>query len=294
MKILVIGSTGLLGQTLVSEIKKRGIDVVGIARSNADISCDITDGNSLQHNIKIANPDIIINCAALVNLDKCEKNPEYAYMVNARPAAIISELATKENIYFIQISTDHYYKDDGNMKHSEDYPVRLLNEYARTKYAAEKFALTCSNSLVVRTNIVGFRNKKDTPTFIEWVIKNINDDAPMTLYYDYFTSSIHVKQFSSSLLDIIEKNHTGLLNLASREVSSKETFIRTLAKKMDIELTNSTIGSLKDSGGAIIRAESNGLDVEIAEGILGYRLPSLDDVIECIIEEYEGSVNNEI
>lgn len=294
MKVLVIGSTGLLGQALISEIKKRSMKVVGIARSGTDITCDVADKKSLENNIISLEPDIIINCAALVNLNKCEENPEYAYMVNARPASIISEIAAKKNLYFIQVSTDHYYTGDGNLKHNEDEPVRLLNEYARTKYAAEKFALTCPNSLVVRTNIVGFRNKEGEPTFVEWVIQNIENNSPMTLFYDYFTSSIHVKQFSSSLLDIIEKNPTGVLNLASREVASKEMFIKTLAKKMNIELTNSTRSSLIAAGGEIKRAESNGLDVNLAESILGYRLPALDDVITCILEEYEGGFKNEV
>jgi dTDP-4-dehydrorhamnose reductase len=294
MKLLVIGSTGLLGQALISEIKERGMEVVGIARSGADISCDITDKKSLENNIATIEPDIIINCAALVNLNECEKNPEYAYMINARPASIISEIATENDLYFIQISTDHYYTGDGNLKHNEDETVRLLNEYARTKFAAEKFALTCPNSLIVRTNIVGFRNKEGTSTFTEWVIENIKNRTPMTLFDDYFTSSIHVKQFSSSLLDIIEKKHTGVLNLASREVSSKKTFISALAEKMGVELTNSATGSLVDAGGEITRAESNGLDVEVAESILGYKLPALDDVITCILQEYYGGFENEV
>ncbi|MGB3908706.1 MAG: sugar nucleotide-binding protein [Methanomethylovorans sp.] len=294
MKILVIGSTGLLGQALTCEIKKRGIDVIGMARSGADIACDVADKRSLEKNIFCVEPDIIINCAAMVDLNKCEEKPEYAYMVNARPASIISNIAINKSLYFVQISTDHYYTGDGNLKHKEGEAVRLLNEYAMTKYAAEKFALICPNSLVVRTNIVGFRNKDRTPTFVEWVIHNIESNSPMTLFDDYFTSSIHVKQFSSSLLDIIEKNHTGVLNLASSEVTSKKAFITALAKKMGAELTNTTTGSLRDVGGKVVRAESNGLDVEVAENILGYKLPTLDDVITCILDEYEGGVKTEI
>jgi len=196
MKVLVIGSTGMLGQALMCEMKKRGIDVIGIARSGADISCDIVDDQTLSNIILSIKPQIIINSAAMVSLAKCEEKPDYAYLINARSASIISEIALKTGIYFIQISTDHYYTGDRNRKHTEENPIRMINEYARTKYAAERFVLTNPNALVVRTNIVGFRNQIETPTFVEWAIQNIENNSPMTLFDDYFISSIHVTQFS--------------------------------------------------------------------------------------------------
>jgi dTDP-4-dehydrorhamnose reductase len=229
----------------------------------------------------------------MVSLAKCEEKPDYAYLINARSASIISEIAFKNGIYFIQISTDHYYTGDSNLKHTEEHPIRLINEYARTKYAAERFALTSPNTLVVRTNIVGFRNKFKDPTFVEWAIQNIENDSQMTLFDDYFTSSIHVTLFSSALLDIIDKNYTGVLNLASRDVFSKKTFICALAKKMGYPLTNVKEGSVFDARD-ISRAESLGLDVEKAETILSYELPTLDDVITSIVEEYEGGIKDEI
>lgn len=293
MKVLVIGSTGMLGQALTREMKRRGMDVTGIARIGADISCDIVDNQALSNIILSVKPQIIINSAAMVSLAKCEEKPDHAYLINARSASIIAEIALKNGIYFIQISTDHYYTGDCNIKHAEEHPIRLINEYARTKYAAERFALTNPNALVVRTNIVGFRNKIETPTFVEWAIQNIENNSPMTLFDDYFTSSVHVTQFTSALLQIIEKNHTGVLNLASRDVFSKKTFICALAKKMGYPLTNVKICSIFDAGDSS-RAESLGLDVGKAEAILGYELPTLDEVITSIAEEYENGVKNEI
>ncbi|MCX9085012.1 MAG: SDR family oxidoreductase [Candidatus Methanoperedens sp.] len=293
MKVLVIGSTGMLGQALMYEMKRCGIKVIGIARSGADISCDIVDDRTLSNIILSIKPQIIINSAAMVSLAKCEDKPDYAYLINARPASILAEISLKTGIYFIQISTDHYYTGDCNIKHTEEQPIRLINEYGRTKYAGESFALTCQNALVVRTNIVGFRNKIDTPTFVEWAIQNIKNNSPITLFDDYFTSSIHVTQFSSALLDIIEKRPSGVLNLASSEVFSKKAFICALAEKMGHTLTNVKIGSVVDAGDAS-RAESLGLDVGKAETLLGYKLPNLEEVITSIVEKYENGVKNEI
>jgi dTDP-4-dehydrorhamnose reductase len=118
MKVLVIGSTGMLGQALMREMKRRGIDVIGIARSGADISCDIVDDQTLSNIILSIKPQIIINSAAMVSLAKCEEKPGYAYLINARSASTIAEISLKTGIYFIQISTDHYYTGDCNIKHT--------------------------------------------------------------------------------------------------------------------------------------------------------------------------------
>jgi len=291
--ILVIGSTGMLGQALVREIKKRGVGVTGIARSGADFSCDIKNDQTLKEIISLVKPQIIINTAAIVNLPKCEEKPDYAYLINARPASILAEISFKMGIYFIQISTDHYYTSDRNIKHTEEHPIRLINEYARTKYAAERFALTCPNALVVRTNIIGFRHKMDTPTFLEWAILSIENNSPITLFDDYFTSSINVSQFSCALLDIIEKRSNGIINLASRDVFSKKNLIFALAEKLGYSLTNAKTGSVFEEGN-LLRAESLGLEVEKAESILGYNLPTLSEVIESIAQEYENGVKDEI
>ncbi len=63
----------------------------------------------------------------------------------------------------MQISTDHYFCGQGDLKHDESAPVTLLNEYARTKYAGEAFALTNPEACVIRTNVVGFRGWEVRP-----------------------------------------------------------------------------------------------------------------------------------
>lgn len=291
MRVLIFGVTGMLGQALQEEAKKRNIETVGIARKAADICFDISNDNMIRTTILKVCPDVVINSAAITSLAECEKDPGYAYQINSRPAALIADTCRKKNIYFIQISTDHYYAGDGNIKHNESHKICLLNEYARTKFTAEKFAMTNEQSLVIRTNIVGFRRNVIQPTFVEWVIKTLKDKTPITLYNDFYTSSIDVMQFSKSLFDIINKSPVGILNIASCDVINKETFIRKIATKLGYSLKYAKIGSV-NANNSIVRAESLGLDVTQAENILGYSLPTFDKVIDNIITEYsEGKIN---
>lgn len=290
MKVLIVGSTGMLGQALVKEAVTRNVSAVGLARRGAELSCDVADATILATVLDAVRPQVIVNAAALTELLECERNPEAAYLVNARCVAVLAEYAQKSRSYLIQVSTDHYYTGDGASLHSEDAPVRLLNEYARTKYAGEHFALTAPNSLVIRTNIVGFRGTTDKPTFVEWVLGALKRREALTLFDDFFTSSIDVMTFSSAVFDLLQLRPVGILNMASGDVVSKKTFIEVFAERFDFCLEGDRVASVKMLGG-VCRAESLGLDVSRAEALLGYRLPCLPEVISHLADAYQEQAN---
>lgn len=293
MELLVVGSTGMLGQSLMVEARQRGAKVAGMARNGAELTADITDDGLIRKIICDLKPKVLINTAALTDLSECETRPERAYLINARAAGVLAECCRITGTYFIQVSTDHYYTGDGQTKHSETDPVRLVNEYARTKYAGEAFALTNRASLVVRTNIIGFRHNREKPTFVEWAIKTLRAGTDMTLFGDYFTSSVHVKQFSKILLDLLPHRPNGILNIASSEVSSKQRLIIGIANKLGYSLENCREGKV-NNGGGIPRAESLGLDVTKAEFLIGGQMPSFEDVLQSIIDEYKETDCHEI
>ena len=294
MKVLVLGSTGMLGQALIKEALTHKFKVTGMARKNAGICCDITNDQALIEAIELIEPHVIINAAAIVNIKTCEEQPSLAYLVNARPVAILAEIARQKKIYLVQISTDHYYTGDINYQHNEMDAIRLPNEYARTKYMAECFALNSSMPLIIRTNVVGFRNQVNNPTFLEWVLDSLTNRTPMTLFNDFFTSSIDVTSFAKILFDLLDKKCSGVLNVGSREVFSKRVFIEAIAHDLGINLLHTKVGSVLYLNG-IPRAESLGLDVSKVEQILGYKMPTMLQVIDELVATYKyKEKNNEV
>ncbi|MGC7870271.1 SDR family oxidoreductase [Desulfosporosinus sp. SYSU MS00001] len=287
MKVLILGSTGMLGYALMNEAQGRKFTVYGASRSQADIILDVTNEQDLSEFVYSLKPDVIINTVAITNLVSCEIDPGLSYRVNTRPVSILAEICNKIGAFFVQVSTDHYYTGDKKQKHTTTCPVCLLNEYARTKFAAEAFALTARNSLVVRTNIVGFRRFEGPPTFIEWVLKSLYNRSEIVLFEDFYTSSIEVGQFAKALFDLIPKQPRGIINLASHEVSSKKTFIEVVARVFGYKLENPKLGSVKQLA-QVQRAESLGLDVAETEALLGYNLPNLSQVVQSLKNVYEG------
>lgn len=292
MKILLLGANGMLGQSIYKQFSKdTNIQIFTAARNDAMYKFDLLDDAALRECFDAVQPDVCINSAAIVNLSLCEENRLLAYNTNARLCSMLTELCGRYRTYYIQISTDHYYNGDGRKKHDEHATITLSNEYAKTKYVGEKFTELYDKSLILRTNIVGFRGIVSRPTFLEWAIENILNRKSMTLFNDFYTSSISTCLFADILRDVLKNQLLGIYNLASNTVSSKEEFIVNLSKSLFDCIPVYDVGSLEGLCG-VKRANSLGLDVSGIELALGYAMPDLEKVLYSIKAEYkEGNGN---
>jgi dTDP-4-dehydrorhamnose reductase len=190
VRLLVLGDTGLAGTAILEAARARGMAATGASR-HGEHAVDLRDAAALRALLDRLSPTVVINAAAQVSVAECERDPAQAWLVNARPAALIADAARQAQIRFVQISTDHFYAGDGRRPHREDAPVVLLNDYARTKYAAEAFALTAPDALVVRTNILGLKSATGG-SFGEWALRLIETDGEATLFEDQFVSILDI------------------------------------------------------------------------------------------------------
>lgn len=293
MKILLIGSTGMLGQALYEFFTYKNYKVTTVSRRNADINVDLLDSSNYIRSIILEQKyDVVINSAANINLRNCEENPGKAYELNSRIPGILSDACKISGSYFIQISTDHYYINK-NILHDETYPVTLLNEYAKTKYFGEILTLQNPKSLVVRTNIVGFRYSK-SPTFVEWVINQLENNIELYGYTDYFTSSIDVYSFSEILHQVILKNQYGVLNIATKDAISKYEFILKLATLFGKDNLVKK-GSMTTLDQNIKRGNTLGLSINKLSKIVDQSvIPTSQQVINRLYSIYRGEDKYEI
>lgn len=285
---LILGASGMLGQALVLEGRRQGLNSIGVARREhpqADRTLDVLDDAALTRAIVDTQPATVINAVAQVSLAACEADPGEAYRVNARLPARLAALSIEHGFQLVQVSTDHYFTGDGASRHGEESEVRLVNEYARTKYAGEAFALTAPDAWVLRTNLVGYRGSPRQPTFVEWALEGLARHTPMTLFADYFSSSISVRLFASILLEALPRRPSGLFNLAGSEVVSKLDFVEALAQAAGLDTRACKVGSVASLAG-VQRAESLGLDVRRAEDLLQRKMPGLSDTIASLMSEY--------
>jgi len=290
--LVVLGSTGLLGQALRREARHRRVPALAVARGETcGLAFDLTDEQALKTLFERARPELVINAAANTRLDDVERRPGDAYLVNTRLPALLARLCSQHGAKFVHVSTDHYFTGRENQRHHEHAPVTLVNEYARGKYAAESLVLaSCPGALVVRTNLVGWRGWAAQPTFAEWVVEQLRGGQPFPAFTDMWTSSIDADTLAAAVFDLADHGASGVLNVASRTSASKLEFIRSLAHSLGLDATLAQPSSVSTLAGTP-RANTLGLDVGRAEALLGRTLPSLEQVTQALSAQLQETAH---
>ena len=282
-RVIIIGSSGMLGQSYKKFFNNLSIETIGISRKGPDIFFDLEKNlEKIVNLIKSLQPDLVINCAAIVSLSLCEKNPLKASIINSLVVKELTSACCQLDCKFIQVSTDHFYSEDGFKLHKEIDNVKILNHYAKTKYQGELFAKNYTNSLILRTNISGFRENSNSATFLEWLLDSILSQKKIILFSDFITSTIDVDTFAKISILLSNKNR-GLFNIGSSNPVSKKDFALNLAKKLNVELTSYEEKSVKFLFPK--RAESLGLDCSKVEKLLNIKMPTHKVVINNFARE---------
>ncbi len=298
MKIAIIGGTGLLGSNLIKLFNEYDARSFSRKQSNnvpSEVN-HIIDFNNLYSELckKFISwkPDIIINTVAIVNLQKCENYYDMANNINYNIAIEIAKISKQFKSYFIHISTDHYYNDN-NKTHNEKDPIILFNNYAKTKYKAEKEVMsTYDKSLIVRTNIIGFR-QSSINSFFEWLLNSLEKKEKIELYTNFYTSPIAVNKLGNILINCYERNLFGIYNIASSEVINKYEFGVKVANKFGYNIENIVrIQLKKDNQNNLKRALTLGLDITKIENALNIKMPTVKETIDSLYYEYKEEIND--
>jgi dTDP-4-dehydrorhamnose reductase len=148
MRILITGARGMLGRTLVKELS--GHELYTCDRSDADIA----DEAALEKFFSEAQPKVVIHCAAMTAVDRCETDVDTAYRTNVIGTTNVARLAYKYGSKLIAISTDYVF--DGNLGrpyHEFDKATGGLNVYGQSKWAAEEAVRAhCPNHIIARVS----------------------------------------------------------------------------------------------------------------------------------------------
>jgi dTDP-4-dehydrorhamnose reductase len=280
-RYLVMGATGLLGQALMGELRRRKMTAAGLARQGADIKADITDDAGISALIAELAPGVVINTAALIDVGACEHDPDRAAGINGRAVGVIAKACRISGSKLVQVSTDHFYTGDGRAKHDEAAPVTLLNEYARSKHAGETRAGDNDDALIIRTNFTGWRGLPNAPTFLEWAVGAIRAGEEITAFEDFYTSTLDAESCARAIVDLAENGLSGLVNLGARDVASKKEFLYMLASALGGETSRIRTGSVL--GLTPRRAESLGLDSNRAQALIDWELPDTATVIDRLL-----------
>jgi len=293
-KLLITGISGLLGGCIAYVLRNKyaitgwynahGVSIPGVKA----LKIDITDEQLLKKAIAEDEPDIILHCASLTNVDYCEKNKAETKKINVGGTDNIVAACKHKDIKLVYISTDSVY--DGKAgNYSESDPVSPCNYYAITKYEAEESVKKHKNHLITRTNIFGW-NIQNKQSLAEWILDNLGAGKCINGFKDAVFSSIYTIEFAKIMEQMLERNLAGIFNLGSRTSLSKFEFALLVAEVFNKDKFLVKPISIDDFSFAAKRGKNLSLNTQKLSQALGRALPSLEECTQEFFTDYKNGM----
>jgi dTDP-4-dehydrorhamnose reductase len=245
-RLLIIGVSGLTGYKL-AKISSNDFNVFGtynhraVKIRNSEIyQLDKTDTIKTTQLINKINPDVIIDCSALHNVDYCEKNNEETKRVNVDAPKLIAELCRKIEARMIYLSTDYVY--DGTEKHyTEESTPNPLNYYGLSKLMGEKeIAKTGIDHAICRTSLIFGWNPQElkgissssgkSQNYAIWAINKLRNHENLRIVTDQYSTPTFADNLAEALFKIAKNNITGLYHIAGKNCLNRYDFTIKIAE----------------------------------------------------------------
>jgi len=208
MKIAIVGANGRLGAALVREYQ-RDYEVTSYDRRQLDLS----QLDRVRSALAATKFELLINCAALTNVDYCESHREEAFVVNAEASRLLAQIANEKSAKLIHFSTDYVFDGKKTDPYVEEDKAVPLSVYGKSKLEGERRVLEASSQhLVVRLSWVF---GPDKPSFIDQIIQRARENDVITAVADKFSAPTYTIDVANWLRLAIEKNANGILHLAN-------------------------------------------------------------------------------
>jgi len=300
MRILVTGASGLLGSRVVRLASEKHEVWAGYSENPVDVEgvetlrFDITDREHVFRAVRESEADAVIHCAAMTNVDDCERLPEKAFAVNGFGTENMAMAAREIGAKLIYVSTDYIFDGSKQGAYSESDEVSPLSVYAKSKLRGELGARIAGNWAVARVSVLyGWNSPKQHPNFVTWVIGKLKAGEEITLLSDQFISPTLAENAAEALLRIAEIGARGVFHVSGSSCISRLEFGRQIAREFGLDEGLISEGKSSEMKWLAKRPVNSCLSIEKAANELGVRMLSTTEGLkfmkkQLIESEAEG------
>ena len=243
MKILITGSNGLLGQQLARIAISRGLVVQRADKERVHSNpesftpLDLTDREAVLSTCSKLRPDTIINCAALTDVDLCERERELASSINAEAVHHLAEGSNAIGAHLVHISTDYVFDGKKGLYSEEDDP-NPINHYGLSKLNGERYVKSTAKSWsITRTSVLYGWGRETRPNFATWIIKGLRNQNRLDVVTDQFASPTLNTSLAKMLLELADRRLQGTYHLAGKDRIDRFSMALHIAEQFHLDKT---------------------------------------------------------
>jgi dTDP-4-dehydrorhamnose reductase len=292
MRILITGASGLLGLNLAMEARNTH-EVIGTDRCRVTglpfemVWVDLLEPGSAESVLESSQPDWLIHCAALADLDACEMNKELARNLNAILPGTLAAACARHDVKMAHISTDAVFDGTKDDLYTESDATHPISWYAKTKLLGEQAVLSANpQALVVRVNFYGFsRNGKRS--LAEFFINHFRTGIPFKGFIDATFNPTFVGDLADLLMAMMAEDLCGVYHTASPDVMSKYEFGVAIARRFAWDGSLLLPVSVDQGGFTAQRAHNLGLSVHRLSTVLGRPITTFSTGLERFYAQYQ-------
>jgi dTDP-4-dehydrorhamnose reductase len=235
---VILGSGGRLGAAL-----QRAWGATGFTRAEVDITSEA----ALRAALEPLDFDVLVNCAAQTNVDRCETHPDEALAVNRDAVRKIAQICSAKNARCIHISTDYVFDGTQRVPYIEEDKASPISVYGESKLAGERALFEIDpEHLAVRVSWVF---GPDRPSFVDQILERAKTSETVEAIGDKWAVPTYTKDIATLLKPFLrERREGGLLHLCNQgECTWQEygQFALDCAREAGMSLRAHRVGSLK-------------------------------------------------
>ena len=232
-------------------------------------------------------PDWVVNCAALANLDECEKHPDQAKILNIGLPHDLATACAKRNIKFIHLSTDAVFDGAKEGSYSEEDVPAPQSIYAQTKLEGERAVQEVNpQAIIARVNFFGW-SLGGRRSLGEFFVNNLSEGRNVNGFTDVIFCPMWVNHLAQTLIAMLEKDLHGLYHVVGAQAMSKYQFGVEVARKFGLRESLIEPQSVERSGLTAKRSHNLWLSVHKLSTDLGRPLPEFSTGLDGFYTQFQ-------
>ncbi|MEW6350215.1 MAG: dTDP-4-dehydrorhamnose reductase [Thermodesulfobacteriota bacterium] len=277
---MIVGAKGMLGTDLVARLRELGFETVALDMEEIDI----TRLDSVRDAICRFRPGLVVNAAALTDVDRCESTPDTAFSVNGLGPGNLAEACRDTRAFLVHLSTDYVFNGTKSEPYREDDPMDPLGVYGKSKAQGEVLIRKAlpGDHLIVRTQWLYGEHGKN---FVETILRLARQRDTLSVVNDQWGSPTHTVDLCEGLIGLIHAGAGGTFHLTNSGVTSWHGFARTIIESAGIRGVTVAAVSTEEFGRPAPRPAYSALDNSRFVETVGTPLPPWEEALALYLNK---------